>query len=161
MDAWSKNWYKFWCSQPIHVTYLMRYSLLLVDYKPKAGIILRTVCSFSVHLGNKIQRYNHAINVLRETVSHCKAWKKKELCLASDQMSKRGVVMRFGFCCNFFFWGGGVANILGQMEQHTAMHTKGVLDWLKSSWTNKPYRGGGAGGKKSLMRRVQTDAHWC
>ena len=32
----------------------------------------------------------------------------------------------------FFFWGGGVfADILGQMEQRTTIHTKDVLDWMK------------------------------
>ena len=50
--------------------------------------------------------------------------KKKELCLVSDQVSKSGVVMQ-GDCRLFF---GGFADILGQMEQCTAIHTKSVLD---------------------------------
>ena len=35
-----------------------------------------------------------------------------------------------GFFFTIFFWR-GVADFLGQMEQHTAIHTKGVLDWIK------------------------------
>ena len=46
--------------------------------------------------------------------------------IASEQVSKSGAVMRvcLGFFFNIcFFW---FADILGQMEQHTAMRTKGV-----------------------------------
>ena len=51
--------------------------------------------------------------------------KKKELCLVSGQISKSGA-MAWVFFLFAIFW--GFADILGQMEQHTAIHTKGLLD---------------------------------
>ena len=59
----------------------------------------------------------------------------------------------FVFFGGFFLGGGGVTDILGQMEQYTAIHTKGVLDWIKcfiqlDKW-NFQWRGGTGETKKS------------